>query len=216
MHKQRARSAEDKQERRAQILGAALELWGERTFASYAMAEVAVRAGLAKGTLYLYFETKEALLLALLEAQLAGWFDALDAGLEQRGAWDVVRAAGLLCGALDQQPALVRLLPIAASILEHNIAPPAALAYKEFLLARSAHSAALLESRLPFLAGGGGVTVLLNVYALIVGLGQMADPAPVVAAVLAEERMAPLRVAFAPALRQSVTALLRGLAAGAS
>lgn len=208
--KQRARSAEDKQQRRSHILEAALELWDERTFASFAMAEVATRAGLAKGTLYLYFETKEQLLLALLEAQLAAWFDALEAGLAQDSAWDAEQAAGLLCAALEAQPALVRLLPIASSILEHNIPHGAALAYKEFLLARSGRSAALIEARLPFLAGGGGVTVLLNVYALIVGLGQMADPAPVVAEVLAEERMAPLRVEFAPAFRQSIAALLRG------
>ena len=51
--KQRARSAADKQQRRAQILATALAMWDDHSFASFAMAEVAARSGLAKGTLYL-------------------------------------------------------------------------------------------------------------------------------------------------------------------
>jgi hypothetical protein len=64
---------------------------------------------------------------------------------------------------------------------------------------------------MPFMAPGEGAWLLLQIYALVVGLGQMADPAPVVRAVLAEPHMAPLRVEFAPALRRALAALLRGL-----
>jgi AcrR family transcriptional regulator len=206
----RARSAEDKQERRAHILAAALELWGERTFASFTMAEVAARSGLAKGTLYLYFSTKEELLLALLEGQLAAWFAGLDAGLAADGPWDAGRVAALICAATEGQGELARLLPIASSILEHNIPLEVARAYKERLLASSARSAALLEARLPALAPGDGVWVLQQVYALIVGLGQMADPSPVVRAALADERLAPLRTPFEPTFRRAITALIRG------
>jgi AcrR family transcriptional regulator len=84
------------------------------------MAEVAACSGLAKGTLYLYFETKEELLLALLKDLLDDWFDELDAELAASGAWDLEWAAVLLCTALDHQHTLIRLLPIAVSILEHN------------------------------------------------------------------------------------------------
>lgn len=212
--RQRARSPEEKQQRRTQILATALRLWGEHSFTSFTMAEVAAHSGLAKGTLYLYFETKEELLLALLEEQLAAWFDGVDAGLAAEGPWDAGRATALLCAALEQQHALVRLLPIAASILEHNIPPGTARSYKQFLLERSAHSAALLEQRLVFLAPGDGLWLLLQIYALIVGLGQMAEPAPVVRAVLEEAPMAPLRITFAPAFARSLATLLRGLERG--
>jgi AcrR family transcriptional regulator len=210
---QRARSASDKQERRAHILSTALALWEEHTFTSFTMAQVAARSGLAKGTLYLYFATKEELLLALLEGELDAWFAGLDAGLGEAGAWDAERAAALICGALEGRPALVRLLPIAASILEHNIPAATARAYKEGLLAHLARSAPRLEARLTFLTPGDGAWVLQQVYALIVGLGQMADPAPTVRHVLDEEAMAPLRVDFAPAFRRAVATLMRGLAA---
>jgi AcrR family transcriptional regulator len=211
MAKQRARSSADKQQRREQILDTALALWERHTFASFTMAEVAARAGLAKGTLYLYFETKEELLLTLLEARLDAWFDTLDAGLDEDGTWDAVRAAALICAALERQPALTRLLPIAASILEHNIPLERARTYKERILARSQRSAALLEQRLSFLAPGDGLWLLLQIYALVVGLGQMADPAPVVAQVLTDEAMQPLRVVFSPTFSRAITTMLDGL-----
>lgn len=213
--RQRARSAEDKQQRRAQIIATALELWEAHTFAGFTMAEVAARTGLAKGTLYLYFATKEELLLALLEDLLGAWFDELDRGLAADGTWDGERAAALLVSALAHQPALIRLLPIAASILEHNIPLDTARAYKAFLLERSTRSAALLAQRLPFLAPEDALWLLVQIYALIVGLGQMADPAPTVRQVLTEEAMAPLRVEFGPAFARSITTLLRGLERGA-
>lgn len=213
--KQRARSSSDKQQRRAHILDTALELWAAHTFASFTMSEVATGSGLAKGTLYLYFQTKEALFLALLARLLDAWFADLDAGLASDDAWDVARIGALICATLERQSALTRLLPIAASVLEHNIPFDTAHAYKQQLLARATYTGALLEQRLPFLAAGDGMSLLLQVYALVVGLGQMADPAPIVRQVLDAPELAPLRVEFGPTFRRTLLTLLHGLAAGA-
>ena len=213
--KQRARSTSDKQQRRAHILDTALELWATHTFASFTMSEVAARSGLAKGTLYLYFETKEELFLALLARLLDAWFDDLDVGLGSDDAWDVAQVAALICTTLERQSALTRLLPIAASVLEHNIPFDTALVYKQQLLERATRTGALLEQRLQFLAAGDGMWLLLQVYALVVGLGQMADPAPIVRQVLDAPAMAPLRVEFGPTFRRTIRVLLHGLAAGA-
>ena len=211
--RQRARSAADKQQRRAQILATALVMWDAHSVASFTMAEVAARSGLAKGTLYLYFETKEELLLALLEGLLVGWFDALDGGLAEAGLCEIAQIASLLSAVLSERPALTRLLPLAATIFEHNIPLESARAYKELLLDRSARSAAGLERCLSFLQPGEGLWLLLQLYALIVGLGQMADPAPMARRLLDEERLAPLRVAFDPAFHRSITTLLHGMQA---
>ena len=210
--KQRARSNVDKQQRREHILSAALALWEQQSFANFTMSEVASRSGLAKGTLYLYFQTKEELLLALLEVELGAWFDTLDAALGATDSWDAERGAALFAATLEAQPALTRLLPIAASILEHNISVERARAYKELLLTRVTASAALIEQRLAFLAPGDGLWLLLQIYALVVGLGQMADPAPVVRQVLDDVAMAPLRITFTPAFTRSIITLLHGLA----
>lgn len=208
--KQRARSDTDKQQRREHILTIALELYAQCTFAQFAMSEVAIRSGLAKGTLYLYFQTKEELFLALLEQELVGWFDDLDAGL-QDVVPEVTQVTELICATLERRHALTRLLPIAASVLEHNITADVAHAYKTMLLNRSTTSAALLEQRLVFLEPGDGLWLLLQIYALVAGLGQMADPAPVVRAILEEPDMSALRVTFSSAFHQSLRTMLRGL-----
>lgn len=210
--KRRARSDSDKHQRREHILDTALALWEDRTFASFAMSEIATRSGLAKGTVYLYFQTKEELFLALLGRLLDAWFVDLNAALAITRDWDAESATTLFCTTLRQHHALTRLLPIAASILEHNIPLDAARTFKERLLEQATNSGARLEQCLPFLSAGDGLWLLLQVHALVVGLGQMADPAPIVQQVLADEAMAPLRVDFEQAFQRTMRALLRGLA----
>jgi AcrR family transcriptional regulator len=53
--------------RRDQILNAALQVFSSRGFAETTMEEVATAAGLAKGSLYAYFEGKEILLEKLVQ-----------------------------------------------------------------------------------------------------------------------------------------------------
>jgi len=52
--------------RRTALAEVALRLWAERGFDQTPVAAIAAEAGVAKGTFYLYFETKRALLLEVL------------------------------------------------------------------------------------------------------------------------------------------------------
>lgn len=52
--------------RRSALAEVALRLWAERGFDQTPVAAIAAEAGVAKGTFYLYFETKQALLLEVL------------------------------------------------------------------------------------------------------------------------------------------------------
>ncbi len=54
-------------ERKAQILDAAKETFTERGFHNTRMSDIAQESGLSKGALYLYFESKDAIILSLLE-----------------------------------------------------------------------------------------------------------------------------------------------------
>ena len=58
-------------ERPDEILSAALEIFSEKGFAATRVEDIARRASLSKGAVYLYFESKEAMLKALVE-QSAG------------------------------------------------------------------------------------------------------------------------------------------------
>ena len=52
-----------------------MRLWGERGFAATRLEDVAVGADIAKGTIYRYFPSKEALFEAALQARIVATMD---------------------------------------------------------------------------------------------------------------------------------------------
>lgn len=60
-----------KEARPQELLDAALELFAQKGFAATRSEEVAARAGVSKGTLYLYYPSKEELLKAVIRQQLS-------------------------------------------------------------------------------------------------------------------------------------------------
>ncbi len=74
--------------RREAILSAALDEFSARGFEATRLDDVAKRAGIAKGTIYLYFRDKETLFQELVRAMLA----PLIAGLQAIGEVDVPAA----------------------------------------------------------------------------------------------------------------------------
>jgi AcrR family transcriptional regulator len=67
----RQKRAQEPAERRAAILDAALEEFTARGFADTRLDDVARRAGIAKGTIYLYFSDKQNLFQELVRAKLS-------------------------------------------------------------------------------------------------------------------------------------------------
>jgi|SRR6185312_11701909 len=71
-----------KDERGAEILEAALASFAEKGFAATRMDDIARRAGVSKGTLYLYFDSKQALFKALARASIGAQLAAVRAHVE--------------------------------------------------------------------------------------------------------------------------------------
>lgn len=65
-HRPKRRWHRRKNARPGEIVAAALELFGERGFSATRLDDVAHRAGVTKGTVYLYFKNKKALFRAVL------------------------------------------------------------------------------------------------------------------------------------------------------
>ena len=76
------RRAED---RPREICAAALEVFAEKGFASAKLDEIAKRAGVSKGTLYLYFADKEQLFRAVIRDAVVPNVERLRAALIQAG-----------------------------------------------------------------------------------------------------------------------------------
>ncbi|MBN1995339.1 MAG: TetR family transcriptional regulator [Anaerolineae bacterium] len=213
--KQRAISDEQKEERRLAILEATLQLYQETSYEAVNMAEVAEKAGIAKGTVYLYFKTKEELFLALLAQEFAAWFDEAEACFKQiqagQGSCTVDEFIALIGYSLENRSTLVRLTAILHSILEQNIDFAPALHFKQLLLARILQAGALLETCLPFLEPGQGTLVMLHIYVLLIGVQQLAEPAPIVKQVIAQKGLEVFQVDFSAYFLQSLKIFLNGL-----
>jgi AcrR family transcriptional regulator len=206
----RATSPAAKQDRRDAILREALDTWTHTTYAEFTMNRLAERLGLAKGTLYLYFSTKEELFLTLYEQLLSEWFDTLLVELEGRADLSPAELADVLSRTLIDRPQFTRLVPLLEGLLEHNIDEERALAYKTWLLGRAGTVSAAFEASVPTLPRGSGMSVLVLTQALVSGLRQMGSPAPVVVAVLQGD-LRPLAVDYAQTLPFAMRALLVGL-----
>lgn len=59
-------------ERRAQILAAAAELFGTKGYHTTSIADIIAKAGIARGTFYLYFQNKRAIFEELLDQLMKG------------------------------------------------------------------------------------------------------------------------------------------------
>jgi AcrR family transcriptional regulator len=72
-----------KEDRPAEITEAALAAFAEKGYAATRVDEVAKRAGVSKGLLYLYFKTKEDLFKAVIRSFLSPRIDALINNIEE-------------------------------------------------------------------------------------------------------------------------------------
>lgn len=69
-----AKHARRKEARPGELLDAALDLFVEKGFAATRVEEVAARAGVSKGTLFLYFPSKDELFKAVVRENISGRF----------------------------------------------------------------------------------------------------------------------------------------------
>ena len=118
----RARSSEQKALRRHAVLETAEVYFKEVGYEAFSMAQLAKKSGVAKGTLYLYFNTREELFLTLYEQSLVRWSqifigslsDTMTSKTYAQSLYKTTQADGVFL------PLLIRL----EHVIEHNVAIP--------------------------------------------------------------------------------------------
>src|SRR5262245_7644481 len=193
--KRRAVAPEDKSERRAAIVRAAAELVKRDPSCTCSVDQLAAKAGVAKGTVYLYFGSREEVLLAVHEKQSHELFDVVERALAAPGpsAKSVVRAGLLYVRAHPQ------FYPLAANcrgMLDTNVSTEVALAFKVGIGKRLQTIGARIEALFPGLKPGEGAALLTNCYALIIGLWQQAEPPLSLRAVMDRPEMRMFKIDF--------------------
>lgn len=206
----RAVAPGEKSERRAAILRAAEELLRAAPSGEFAVDELAKRAGLAKGTVYLYFGTREEVLLQVHLARLHVLFDALEQALTAPRGDPTQGATRATLGFLRAHPEFLPLAINCRGMLESKIGGAAALEFKVALGARLASLGARIEALNPGLAPGDGIALLMCSYALMLGLWQLTDPPACLRKAMALPQMAMFRVDFEKQLAAGLLALWAG------
>jgi len=208
--KQRAIADEDKEARRQALLDAAEALSLEHPDRVASVAEVAGAAGLAKGTVYLYFPSKEEMLLSLHERHVAKFFSALMRLLAGGRALGFAELWRVTRDNLVRAPGYLPLTSRCFGLMDRDIPADAAIAFKVRVGQALASAGAGLERHFPALGKGGGVTLLQHSYGLIVGLWQLMHPIERFGTAMERTELAMFKRDYEREIEQALRALWSG------
>jgi AcrR family transcriptional regulator len=172
---QRAMDSVGKEERRQALLDAAEKLYLRHPDRMASVAEVAGAAGLAKGTVYLYFPSKEEMLLALHERHVATFFAALMRRLAQPGPLDFDDIFPVARDHIIRRDGYLALASRCFGMMDREIPTAAALAFKARVAQVLGAAGTGLERHFE-LQRGAGLAMLMHSYSLMVGLWQLIHP----------------------------------------
>ncbi|MFZ1344201.1 TetR/AcrR family transcriptional regulator [Thiothrix eikelboomii] len=165
----RAIHPEDKLRKRESILDAAQYLWVTQTNRLSSMDALAQTSGVAKGTLYLYFRSKEEVLLALHERDMAQFFERMMARAQQAEPMQAEDLAKLVIDAINSSPTFLPLSSVCMGLMERHIPQETAIAFKEGIHQRLNAALQAVNHHFPTLT----LLNMLQAYALILGLWQL-------------------------------------------
>jgi AcrR family transcriptional regulator len=135
----RARTQEQKHFRHQQILEAAEGLFRDVGYEAFSMANLARLAGVVKGTLYLYFKTREEVFLSLYNQSLIRWSEvflkSLSPDMTDRDYVAMLYETAMADGSFI--PLLTRL----EHVIEHNVSIESLVDSKRVFIDRVAHVA---------------------------------------------------------------------------
>ena len=173
----RALDGDDKEARRQTILDAAERLFGER-HALANVADVAEAAGLAKGTVYLYFQTKEEIYLALHLRHAAIFFTTLIARMERPEPFLFSEMMALADTHLLKAPTYMPLGALCIGFSENAVPLAAATDFQMNMTRWLLAAGGGLERHFTKLAPGEGVRLLMHSYAIMTGLYSLQGAGP--------------------------------------
>ena len=166
---QRARSAEQKALRRRAVLEAAETYFLEVGYEAFSMSKLAKKIGLAKGTFYLYFQTREELFLTLYEQSLIRWSQIFIDGLSDSMTSKAYSQKLFSTASADGTflPLLIRL----EHMIEHNVAIPRLISSKQVFI-KQVEALAEVTSNALNLSEAQAIEVVKTMGVLLIGATQ--------------------------------------------
>ena len=116
--------------RKDEIINACAKLYETRGFKEITLKEIGAETTLTRTGLYLYFETKEEIFLALLGREYDAWVDQMQDIMARREAMSREEVAEALARTLTDHPRLLRLLSMNLYEMEANSRPERLTVFK--------------------------------------------------------------------------------------
>ncbi|WP_020408994.1 TetR family transcriptional regulator [Hahella ganghwensis] len=212
----RSRAIDDGEKalRKQSILDAASRLFLAQPGTLPSVINIAQEAGLAKGTVYLYFKTKEEIFICLLATHYETLINQLsELALKDNHAKPEILISGLVEQVIHfthDHPDFMHLATMANSVLEQNTEVNIVLEFKSMLVDKLSSLAKNLAEKLPAIGENRCKDLLIHTNAMILGLWQMQNLPPEVARAIKERHYEILMPDFAPTLKDAMTLLWQG------
>ncbi|MET8254067.1 TetR family transcriptional regulator [Micromonospora sp. NPDC005197] len=213
----RARSEEQRAVRRQAILETTSAMLDEMPVAEVTLNELSRRVGLAKTAVLRYFESREAVLLDLMDDRTTTWLAELEQelgqGVDPSGSARerAEQTADVLSRSLAAQTVLCDLFGAQGGVLEHNVSVEAVRRHKRASLANLAVMADLIRRHLPEV-GDRAELFCLNALLMAGALSAYTSPPPSLLAVYeSEPALAVHHIDLRTALRLAIITSLVGM-----
>jgi AcrR family transcriptional regulator len=177
--KQRTRAIwdDEKQQREEELLKWATSLYARHEYADIGIIDICERAGLAKGSFYLYFDSKEEIFLRMAIKQIHTW---------NLTACSVLRAlpveapskisAQAYADSLAGFEIMLRLFSILHSVIEKNVAPEKIAEFKRAMIEIQQMQASEWMRVYPALGQSKTIELLSFISCAFVGIWTLSNP----------------------------------------
>ncbi|QDV63064.1 TetR/AcrR family transcriptional regulator [Crateriforma conspicua] len=207
----RARKPEQKAERIDAILEAAGALLDDQGLEGTGLNAIARQAGLSKPNLYVYFESREAILLQLLLKESASWAKSFKRRLDQiEKAGDVDAVATAFADSLTRRRRFCTLSASLASVFEHNVGPETVAQFKREFLAIVQPCVTALSEALPDLSDEDSSRALAMLVMSATGMWAHCHPSASVKVVLKQPEFQHVKFDFQETVSRLAACFLAG------
>lgn len=211
---QRARSDEQKEQRRRVLLDAAARLHASRSIEEVSLNAIAREANISKANVYRYFESREELFLELALDALEHWSDTVIRRLGSLSPPATEEAAArVFAASIVEHSQFARLSSVLSTVLERNVSTEAVVRFKTRYLGALPPLSAALSAALGGLSAEGAMRILETAYFLMAAMWPAAHPAPAVRAALERPELNAACIDFEPRFATLLATTIRGVRA---
>jgi AcrR family transcriptional regulator len=181
------------------------------------LTELSRRVGLAKSNVLRYFESREAVLLELLDDFLGTWLaeltEELASTIDREAVADAraTQLAEILSRSLARRVVLCDLFGAQGGVLEHNVSIEVVKKHKRSSLARLDTMSQLVRIHLPELGDGARLFCLMNLVTAGALSSYVPPPPSLLAAYAEEPALGVLHLGLEDALRVAFISALLGV-----